>query len=124
MAKLAQHMVTWHASVSSSVPSAMDGIRGLLALKTDYLDRLPYLVARLRERGVAARCLERYDAISARGVGAHRVSKHFCDRESPLRVSMEHLALSGEMRLDLAREALPYEWGLLDESMVEGESMA
>ena len=124
MAKLAQHMVTWHASVSSSVPGAMDGIRGLLALKTDYLDRLPYLVARLRESGVAARCLERYDAISARGADAHRVSKHFCDRESPLRASMEHLALSGEMRLDLAREALPYEWGLLDESMVEGESMA
>ena len=95
--------------------------RGLLQLKMSFLDKLPYLVARLLHPGVAGRALAEMDAQVAGGVVPHRISQHFLGVGGPLREQVAEVARGGEPGTRLLRELAPIRWGLLSEAAAEGE---
>lgn len=76
----------------------------LASRKLLFLDRVPYLLARLGEPGVRERCVQEWEACEPRG--RHRVTREFLQPGGPLRgyiVAMAS-AVGGAMHPDLERE--------------------
>ena len=73
----------WYAEfqgeLKESIHECITAMIGIVTIKFAFLDRFPYLLLRLREPGVARRCLDMYDELVARGVSTiHRISCFFC----------------------------------------------
>ena len=109
------------ASLLRECHEARKALRGILHAKLSFLDRLPYKIARLRDPGVAAECLARFDEMSAAGICHHRVTLHFLAPDKPLRQLVQQAVDTGEFASVLMEALLPLEWGMLDEAAVEGE---
>ena len=109
------------AGMLADLHESVATLRGAIAQKMDFLDRLPYSLLRVRSADVAAHCLERYDVLSRAGAKQHRLSRMFLDPTSELRSHVEAVADGGEVSEALSRAILPYGWGLIDESAAEGE---
>ena len=97
-----------------------DALCAMTHLKFQYLDQLPYMLLRARDRGIARACIARRDELAARGV-THRVSEYFLCPGDALRLEFEAFVATGNMPPRLSRELRPYEWLRFDESPIEGE---
>ena len=85
--------------------SAVGAVRlvvGVGRKKLAYLDRVPLLLARIQEPGVAVRCTQEFDATDP----ARRdfVSEHFLAPGSTLRSQIDRYILDGSLGRDLERE--------------------
>ena len=107
--------------VAGEAAAASAVLTGAVHDRTEFLDRLPYKLARLRSPGVAVQVLERFDFMTDSGARHHRVSLFFLSKSSSLRRHIEGLAAGLPMDIELARELMGIEWCLLDEGSVEGE---
>ena len=103
-------------------------VRGAFALareKIGFLNKLPYLLFRLREVGIARRCVEEFDRTPIEA--HHRVSVAFLRLGSPLRAAMEQIRPDGSgisSLLQTALQGLAGKWSPLfaHESLVRGDS--
>ena len=88
-----------------------------------YLDRLPYLVARLGEDGMTDRFLSEYDAQLSNGTLHHRVSDAFAHPTQPsLRAHMIAARdAGGAMSATLRDRFWHYFYGMINELPCEGE---
>lgn len=88
-------MQTWGLGHEFLVPP-QTRIRGAFVLWTQevsFLNHLPYLLFRVREPGVARRCITEFD--SAPQVHHHRVSRIFLGKGTVLRRELEQVQLDG-----------------------------
>jgi hypothetical protein len=87
--------------------------------KIGHLDAIPYLLARIGQPGIAARCVAQFEA---RDVAAHhRVSVEFLGVGSPLRYDVEQVLHDGSgMSAALLREVDSLRGIPLDDSVAEG----
>jgi hypothetical protein len=94
-----------------------------LSDRVGYLDRLPYLVARLGEDGMIDRFLSEYDAQLPNGTLHHRVSDAFAHPTQPsLRAHMIAARdAGGAMSATLRDRFLHYFYGMINELPCEGE---
>ena len=67
-----------------TVPACIRACFVMAEKRISFLDRLPYLLLRLREPGVAGRCLSQF-GLAARLEGHHRVSLEYLAPDSPFR---------------------------------------
>ena len=94
---------------------------GLFELKFKFLDELPYIIIRMRDRSIARRCLERRDALAARGKELHRITEYFFAFASGMRPLVEAYVAGAPMDERLSRALQPYEWLKFDEAYIERE---
>jgi hypothetical protein len=95
---------------------------GLLRARCDYLDKLPYSLARCRLRDVTQQCLDEFDGLSeADKTSAHRVTIEFC---VGLRSDMEQWASGGELTDRLAQADLRCKPGRVRNSRPDGSGQS
>lgn len=95
---------------------------GLLRARCDYLDKLPYRLARCRLRDVTQQCLDEFDGLSeADKTSAHRVTIEFC---VVLRSDMEQWASGGELTDRLAQADLLRKPGRVRNSRPDGSGQS
>jgi hypothetical protein len=83
------------------------------------LDRLPYLLCRLAEPGVAARCIEQWDSADPRE--HHRVTRRFVMEGGALRADIQAIEPSGSGMSDtLEQEVIALGNIPMDDSIAEG----
>lgn len=66
---------------------------GLAAEKLQYLDRIPWLLCRIDQAGVARRCIEQYDSVAPEY--HHRVSTEFLGHGTSMRSEIEAIRADG-----------------------------
>lgn len=85
--------------------------------KVAYLDKVPYLLARLGEPGVRGRCLEQWSACPPEA--HHRVTREFLDPRGALRRWVDGMAADGTMHPNLLREVQSLRAIPMDDTVAE-----
>lgn len=93
--------------------------------KVGYLDKVPYLLARLHEPGVRARCLDQFGLVDPDG--HHRLTRWFLDADHPdgLRQDVDRMHEDGSGMSDrLAAAVQSLSWVPMDDCVCEGPHAA
>lgn len=93
---------------------------GLAREKVAYLEKVPYLLTRLPEAGVRARCLAQFDSVPPEK--HHRITRWFLDPNHPksLRQAVDEMNDSGKMSPTLQAAVESLGWVPIDDCICEG----
>lgn len=121
-AALAQ-VQSWDAGtfhLGDDIWACQGALRGMVHLgrtKLGYLDKVPWLLSRLPERGIRAKCLEQFAAAPAHR--HHRVTRQFLEPGSELYMQVMAMTDEGEMGPLLKAEVRSLRSIPLDDSVAE-----
>ena len=123
----AMHPWLERAGLVADVQQSASMARARLFFKLGYLNKLPYMLCRARDRAVAQLCMQEFDSFldeHGQESAVDGVTDRILGKCGVYRADFVAWATTGHMSDRLSRAFQQYEWLLLDESSVGGSASA